>query len=246
VSAIRVADNAIVSRIPASSLPNRIVLTPDDARAYVSHNGSDVIAVIRTSDNAVETTFASPSSLGLGMSRDGARLYVTNHHVAGAVSVIRTADHGVEATVGVGDLPAHVEVTPDGSAAYVPNSGSGTVSVIRTADHAVVATIPVGGSPGFVAFAFVRSSLDEIDELRDAIGGLLATGGLNGGQAGALDNHLMNALRALERGQTSPAVAQLEAFIMQIQQFVADGVLTEAEVAPLIAAAKNAIAGLAA
>jgi len=97
-----------------------------------------------------------------------------------------------------------------------------------------------------VAFAFVRSSLDEIDELRDAIGGLLATGGLNGGQAGALDNHLMNALRALERGQTSPAVAQLEAFIMQIQQFVADGVLTEAEVAPLIAAAKNAIAGLAA
>jgi hypothetical protein len=49
-------------------------------------------------------------------------------------------------------------------------------------------------------------------------------------------------LRALGRGQTAPAIAQLEAFIAQVQQLVADGVLTGTEAAPIIAAAENAIA----
>ena len=244
VRVVRTSDNIIVATIPVGDLPNRIVLTPDDSRAYVSHTSSDVITVIRTSDNTVETTFEIPAALGLGMGVDSRYLYVASRFLVGSgtVTVVRTSDHGVETVFSVGHRPAHVELTPDGSLAYVPNDGSGTVSVVRTTDHATIATIPVGDHPAFVAFALVRSVEEEAAGLQDAIDELEAAGRLSSGRANSLRNHIENALRALGRGQTAPAIAQLEAFIAQVQQLVADGVLTGTEAAPIIAAAENAIA----
>lgn len=249
VRVVRTTDNSIVASIPVAASPNRIVLTSDDSRAYVSHSDSDVITIIRTFDNSVEATFDIPASLGLALSPDGRRLYVTNDYrdEPGTVTVVRTSDHLVETVFNVGDGPESIALTPDGSLAYVTNSGgsgaAGTVSVVRTADHAILATIPVG-RPTFVSFALVPSAQDEIAGLQDAIGDLEASARLNRGSARALQNHLDNAISALERGQTAPAVAQLEAFISQVQQFVTDGVLTEAEAAPLIAAAESAIASI--
>jgi YVTN family beta-propeller protein len=106
--------------------------------------------------------------------------YVTN---AGdkTVSVIDTASNAVVATIPVGGIPSGVATTPDGTRAYVTNSGEfdNTVSVIGTASNTVVATIPVGQGPGFVAttpdgtHAYVTSpsslSVSVIDTASDTV-----------------------------------------------------------------------------
>lgn len=50
-------------------------------------------------------------------------------------------------TIPVGDQPRAVEVSSDGSRAYVANYGSGTVSVINVDTRSVIATITVGAAP---------------------------------------------------------------------------------------------------
>jgi YVTN family beta-propeller protein len=51
----------------------------------------------------------------------------------------------------VGTAPAAVTVLPDGSRAYVANSGSGTVSVISSLSNSVSRTITVGADPTHIA-----------------------------------------------------------------------------------------------
>jgi YVTN family beta-propeller protein len=75
--------------------------------------------------------------------------YVTNDE--GTVSVIDVASREETATITVGDDPWEVAFTPDGSKAYVANSGSDTVSVIDVATSTVIETIPVGANPQGVA-----------------------------------------------------------------------------------------------
>jgi YVTN family beta-propeller protein len=53
----------------------------------------------------------------------------------------------VAATIPVGRVPVDVSISPDGSTAYVPNSGSNSVSVINTGTNAVSATVAVGTAP---------------------------------------------------------------------------------------------------
>ncbi|WP_169846809.1 ricin-type beta-trefoil lectin domain protein, partial [Rhodococcus marinonascens] len=66
----------------------------------------------------------------------------------------------------VGNTPAGVAVTPDGSRVYVINTGDDTVSVIDTATNTVVNAIPVGKLPNRVAItpdgshAYVTNTLD--------------------------------------------------------------------------------------
>ena len=57
----------------------------------------------------------------------------------------------VTATVPVGTSPFGVAVTPDGSHAYVANSGAGTVSVINTITNTVSGAVTVGAAPHGVA-----------------------------------------------------------------------------------------------
>ena len=64
--------------------------------------------------------------------------------------MIKTANRAVVATIPVGNGPAGVAFTPDGTHAYVANFGSNTVSVIATATNTVVATVIVN-SPFAVA-----------------------------------------------------------------------------------------------
>jgi hypothetical protein len=85
---------------------------------------------------------------------------------------------------------------------------------------------------------------EEIADLGDAISDLETSGSLNQGPARAISNHLENALRALDAGHTSAARAQLEAFIEQVLELVADGTLTAEEAEPLIATAERLLAGL--
>ncbi|MGY9124810.1 MAG: beta-propeller fold lactonase family protein, partial [Actinomycetales bacterium] len=98
---------------------------------------------------------------------DGTKAYVANSCLCTAgtkkvVSVIDTADNSFVEHITVGVQPSGVAVSPDGTKAYVTNSGDDTVSVIRTADNTVIDTdavaggingIAVGDVPHTVAFS---------------------------------------------------------------------------------------------
>ena len=85
---------------------------------------------------------------------------------------------------------------------------------------------------------------EEIADLDDSISDLQAAGSLGHGPGRALSNHLENALRALDAGHVDAAAAQLEAFIEQVEDLIADGTLTAEEGEPLIAIAERLLAGL--
>jgi len=59
----------------------------------------------------------------------------------------------VTGTIAVGTTPRRAAFTPDGTRAYVTNSGSGSVSVIDTTSSTVTGTIPVGTGPPALATA---------------------------------------------------------------------------------------------
>ncbi len=137
--------------------------------AYVVNTGSNSVSVIDTVTNEVKG-----DEIGVGnfpweiaVSQDGSRAYVTNLHydvndpgATGTVSVIDTATKEVIGSpIEVGADPIDIEITPDGSRAYVTNytlnltdpSAAGTVSVIDTVTNRVIDTVEVGGNPSAVA-----------------------------------------------------------------------------------------------
>jgi YVTN family beta-propeller protein len=80
----------------------------------------------------------------------------------------------VTATIKVGEHPYCVTTNPDGSRAYVTNTGADTVSVIDTVANKVIATIPVGGFPEGISYdaqhnrIYVASWMDDAVDVIDA------------------------------------------------------------------------------
>ena len=66
------------------------------------------------------------------------------------MSVIKTSTNTVVKTVAVGSYPDGVAITPNGSDAYVTNTGSNTVSVISLHQHGGE-DVGVGSGPDAVA-----------------------------------------------------------------------------------------------
>ncbi len=64
-----------------------------------------------------------------------------------SVAVLNTTTGQVAASITVGNAPAGVSVSPDGSHVYVANQADGTVSVIDAATNTVAALVTVGISP---------------------------------------------------------------------------------------------------
>ena len=93
VSVIDLATNTPVGAgIPVGSGPFAVAITPDGARAYVVHEGSDDVYVI---DTATNTTVGPPIPVGmdpdnLAVTPDGSRVYVANSN-SNDISVIDTA-----------------------------------------------------------------------------------------------------------------------------------------------------------
>jgi len=80
---------------------------------------------------------------------------------------------------------------------------------------------------------FFRTFVDSIDvdvaiqSLLDLLEALVADGTLTPGQANGLRRPLLNAQRSLDNGQTAPACSQVQDFIDEVNQKVADGALPQ-------------------
>ena len=69
----------------------------------------------------------------------------------------------------------------------------------------------------------------------------VSAGALNGGQGNALKAKLNAALQKLNQGQTGPAASQVQAFINQVNDLVAKGILTADQGQDLIADAQGVL-----
>ena len=97
------------------------------------------------------------SPFGAAATPDGTELWVTESG-GNTVTVFDATSNAVKATIVVGIYPQAIAISPDGSTAYVantgPNTGAGgstTVSVISTSTKAVTADVQVGEAPRGVA-----------------------------------------------------------------------------------------------
>jgi YVTN family beta-propeller protein len=149
VTVVDTATNTISTTIPidkGSTVTTGRGIAVTHTTAYVTNGGHDTVAVIDTATHDVTTTVdVGLDPVGVAVSPDGRRVFVTNH--AGTVSVIDASTNTVVDTITVGTDPFGVAFSPDGSVALVTNSGSDTVSVIDTVTNAVRTEIPVGHQP---------------------------------------------------------------------------------------------------
>lgn len=80
-------------------------------------------------------------------SPDGTEIWTCQMDAAGTVLVYNASDYSLKNTINVGEDPAEVTFSADGTKAYVCNGGSNTVTVINPATKAVITTLNVGLDP---------------------------------------------------------------------------------------------------
>jgi hypothetical protein len=90
----------------------------------------------------------------------------------------------------------------------------------------------------------VLSVPEQIANLKESVNDLVAANTLNWGQGNALTTKLDHALEQFQLGQINTAVNVLNAFINQVQAFIAEGILSAANGNSLIAAVNNIIWGI--
>jgi YVTN family beta-propeller protein len=195
VSVIDTGDGTVTT-LTVGSLPQAVAISPDGAFAYVTNQGSGTVSVIDTATNEVLAPIEvgrQSNSLpeGIATSPDGSHLYVTYGYRPGTdvgpgeVAVIGAASRQVEKRIAVGEEPAGIAVTPDGTKAYVADYGSGQITEISGlagADPRAEAPIDVGGTPSGVAVSpdgdvvyVTNGNSDEISVLDAASGQLTKT-----------------------------------------------------------------------
>ncbi len=163
--------NTYVKTIPLPALKDNSIGQPwaiaaHAQRVYVALETRDngEVAFINTACNMVEgTVTVGRRPLGLAITPDGEKLYVTNSYDDN-VSVIDTSKKEVINTVKVGFEPIRVAITPDGKKVFVSNRVDNSVSIIDSETDSLVATLPSGREPVGIAisgdgkFAFVTNS----------------------------------------------------------------------------------------
>ena len=80
-------------------------------------------------------------------SPDGTEIWTSQMETNGKVLVYDATTYALKNTIPVGEDPAEVTFSSDGSKAYVCNGGSNTVTVINPATKAIIATVNVGSNP---------------------------------------------------------------------------------------------------
>ena len=80
-------------------------------------------------------------------SPDGTEIWTSQMDAAGTVLVYDANTYSLKNTITVGEDPAEVTFSADGSKAYVCNGGSNTVTVINPITKSVITTLAVGLDP---------------------------------------------------------------------------------------------------
>jgi len=201
VSAISVTSNTVFDTIalPAGARPLGILIPrgqEQDQGAGTASFGLDEITTFSTSPGDIDfhvvedrIPIGDGPKGGADKSEGGVftRAYITLENVDKVAVLDTTVEPNVVIkNIAVGDQPAGVAITPDGSRLYVANSGTNTVSVINTSDNTVIKTITVGSNPKGVAITpdgargyvtnFGSNTVSVIDTATNAVVATIAVG----------------------------------------------------------------------
>jgi len=162
VQVLDTVSHATLATIPLDVVQARgVTISPDGSRLYVTTYGSGSIKAINTATNTVIATVTTGNvTLGLDTTPDGSKLYVVAYATNGSgnphrVAVINTATNTMVGNVaGVPAWPTDVSVAPDGTRAFVIQTGTlvtptdpgvpGSAAIVSTATDTVTGTIPSG------------------------------------------------------------------------------------------------------
>lgn len=119
--------------------------------AYVSNGGSNTVTILDVVNLRPERELAvgeNPVAVTASPTRN--EVYIVNAGAAaglGSVTVIDAEKNIVAATIPVQKQPVSIDVSADGSLAYVANSGSNSISVLDLKTRREIAAIGVGEEP---------------------------------------------------------------------------------------------------
>jgi YVTN family beta-propeller protein len=136
-------ETTIGEGIPVGIGANGIAITPNGATAYVTIGSDNVVTLIDTATNRVETSIpVGTQPAGIAITPNGATAYVANS-LDDTVTPIDLTSNIAGTPIPVGTRPASIAITPNGATAYVTNSGDMTVTPIHTATNTAGTAIPI-------------------------------------------------------------------------------------------------------
>jgi YVTN family beta-propeller protein len=185
------ATNAVTATIPLGKRPRGVRVSPDGRTLYIALSGSPVAgpgvdeSTLPTADKAADgiAVFDVATSKvlrvirgvsdpeQLAVSADG-KLYIASEDTGQAV-VVDAASGAALASVPVGEEPEGVDISPDGSQAWVTSEEDSTVTVLDTRTYKPLKAIAVGKRPRNTAFspdgrkAYVVGELDRVVKVID-------------------------------------------------------------------------------
>ena len=153
-----------------------LVLHPSGSPLYAIDRGSDQVHVVDPDALTVTTSVpVGDDPWGIDITPDGSRLFIANEDSSN-VTVVDTATNTVITTITLAadSDPRDVDISADGTLAYVPNgsvSGDDGVYVIDTTTFAVVDTITISGD----------SNSNVVAVAPEPLGGLIFSDGFESG-----------------------------------------------------------------
>lgn len=164
-------------------------------------------------------------------------------------------------STGLPAIALSVSGLPSGAApGFAPPGGNAsgftsTLTITTTNAGAGVYPLTLTGTDGRAAIGGSRSSgltltiltpAQAIPGVMASVNALRAGGTLNGGQANSFLVKLTHAIGKLTASQTGPACGELQAFVNEVNDYVAQGILTKAQAATLLDGPLGVIAIIAA
>ena len=154
ITVIATADNSVVASFKVGLRPRKVAFLPNGSKGYVSLENDGAVAVVDVVKHVVSHKISLQGEgvkpMGLVVSPDGRRLYITTGRFGRLFAVDTTTDQ-VVGSVAVGPRPWGVAITPDGKTLYTANGPSNDVSVIDAGSLTVTAKIKVGDRPWGIA-----------------------------------------------------------------------------------------------
>ena len=156
LSVVRLSDNQVNS-VNVGTTSHALAINRDGSRVYFV-NGQQAGRMVAFNTATLATAgdvVVGGVPIGIGISPDGSRVYVSNDGGNGNVNgntvfQIDAATLSVIAVGATGPRPRGVDVHPDGTRVYVGNS-NGTMSVLDTAGMTAVATLNLGSPDAIYA-----------------------------------------------------------------------------------------------
>lgn len=150
ISVINTSTNTVSTTITVTG-PVAVAFTPDSSKAYVASqpgtgDASVVIINVATSSVTGSPIAVSGTAADITISPDGTKVYFLNNlPVTFSVIVISTSTNTVTGTISLsgGSGPSRIDVTPDGSKAYITDEGS-VVQAVDLSTSTQITTISDG------------------------------------------------------------------------------------------------------